>query len=179
VLSCRKKLGSISQIINHARDNDDQEENVSGSPIAKSTMDDGTRVNEYKSAVTAGEGVELPRKLTAYRSSASKLSKRVSHTTSLPCEARIMVDYNKLKHLSSDKKDRTECVVVELCETKQASAFNPKPGDQGVFFSVHSSAKQTTESFYDILDPQTSCLCCKHTVASLKQNWIPFQPGAM
>jgi hypothetical protein len=102
----------------------------------------------------------------------SKISRRVQNAT-LANEAKIYVGC-----AASSGDSNVHFAKVKFSE--KANGLQSTPGQPGVFFSIHSTAKHPTEHYYDLSGISSkSCFCCAHTVATLRERWNPFKPGAI
>ena len=170
---CRKKIGSISQIQNDSSSKKDDNSTHSSETNAATEPIIASPPNAANSMLQGTQAQQADAPAAPDAQANSKVTRRIPRPKSLEETAEIRIDRGP----PSNQTERTDHVVVKLSNPESLRA-----GDEGLFFSIHSTATQRPQSYYDYdlsnAETKLSC-CCPYKSVPLKEKTDPFKPGAV
>lgn len=95
------------------------------------------------------------------------------------CKAVVDVRVPIQNNVSKDGR-RQNFVYLAMPDKQdgEPSWLQPRQGQPGSFFSIHSTNQQPISCVYDVSQKETKyCLCCTVTAASIQERWSPYKPG--
>ena len=148
-MSCRKKFGSISDVQTFR-----EAKNVVAAPSAPSTMES-----------------EPP---SDARLNSSPVATR-RHSMAV-VDVRIPIHGAQLNE--DGKSINYVLVTIPDKHKDEPRLLQPRQGQSGSFFSIHSTTQQPVSCSFDASQKRTKCcICCGYTSATFQEQWSPYKPG--